>query len=31
VKRGLSTPPVPAPAPEENGQVLPKPGELTAN
>ncbi|MEV6825744.1 SPFH domain-containing protein [Amycolatopsis sp. NPDC051102] len=33
VKRGLTTPPSPAPAavPEENGQVVPKPGELTAN
>jgi flotillin len=30
VKRGLSTPPAPAPAPETNGQApLPKPGELT--
>ncbi|MFJ1765501.1 SPFH domain-containing protein [Amycolatopsis sp. NPDC088138] len=31
VKRGLSNPPVsaPAPAPETNGQALPKPGELT--
>ncbi|MEU4250547.1 SPFH domain-containing protein [Amycolatopsis sp. NPDC026612] len=30
VKRGLSTPPSPAPVPEANGQ-LPKPGELTAS
>ena len=30
VKRGLNTPPAPAPAaPEQNGQALPKPGELT--
>jgi flotillin len=30
VKRGLNTPPSPAPAaPEQNGQALPKPGELT--
>jgi flotillin len=30
VKRGLNTPPSPAPAaPEQNGQAFPKPGELT--